>query len=139
MKEFNIVKDIVTIISKNKELVLFNKENACVGTRHALYFLSKESYVLDFENVNIAKEFSVSNMEKDFINYDDVTLTGYKKLDGKEVATFSNDAWVDVKLFKKYLDKYDTMTYKGKNSKSPILVYNKREELKMIVLPIAHK
>ena len=128
---------------KRKHNVIYGtlEDKVIIGNNTILYVIPKEECGIDLtnvdcNNVNIIQE----SVLKGFINDDlceNITLTDDKKVvDKKTLRVFSNgdeNIYVDDALLK-YFD-LKKSTFKGRNSKSPIYIYE-YEVMVGVVLPV---
>ena len=142
----NIINAQVEVLKealKNKNTVIYGTllDKVIIGNCHRLYIIPKKECGVDLTNIDsnnikIMRESSLKNFINDNL-YENVTLTNDKKVvDKKILRVFSNgneNIYVDESLIK-YFD-LENSTFKGKNRKSPIYIY---ENYNMVglVLPI---
>ena len=145
----NIINAQVEVLKealKNKNTVIYGVllDNVIIGNCKRLYIIPKKECCIDLTNIdsNNIKIMQESSL-KNFINdeqYENVTLTDDKKVvDKKILRVFSNckeNIYVDESLIK-YFD-LENSTFKGRNKKSPIYIY---ENYNMVglVLPVILK
>ena len=141
----NIINAQVEVLKealKNKNTVLYGVllDNVIIGNCNRLYIIPKKECGVDLtnidNNVKIMQESSFKNITNDN-QFENVTLTDDKKVvDKKVLRVFSKgdeNIYVDESLIK-YFD-LENSTFKGKNRKSPIYIY---ENYNMVglVLPL---
>ena len=142
----NIINAQVEVLKealKNKNTVIYGVllDNVIIGNGNRLYIIPKKECGVDLtnidsNNVKIMQESSLKNLINDNL-YENVTLTDDKiVVDKKILRVFSNceeNIYVDESLIK-YFD-LENSTFKGKNRKSPIYIY---EHYNMVglVLPV---
>lgn len=142
----NIINAQVEVLKeslKNKNTVIYGVllDNVIIGNGNRLYIIPKKKCGVDLTNIdrNNVKIMQESTL-KNFINdnlYENVTLTDVKKVVNKKtLRVFSNcneNIYVDESLLK-YFD-LENSTFKGRNKKSPIYIY---EDYNMVglVLPV---
>ena len=141
----NIINAQVEVLKealKNKNTVVYGEllDNVIIGNGNRLYIIPKKECGVDLtnidsNNVKIMQESSLKNFMNDDL-CENVTLTNdIKVADKKTLRVFSNgneNIYVDESLIK-YFD-LENSTFKGKNEKSPIYIY---EDYNMVglVLP----
>ena len=145
----NIINAQVEVLKealKNKNTVIYGVllDNVIIGNCNRLYIIPKEECGVDLTNIdsNNVKIMQESTL-KNFMNDDlceNITLTDDKKLvDKKTLRVFSKgdeNIYVDESLIK-YFD-LENSTFKGRNRKSPIYIYE-NEVIVGLVLPVLVK
>ena len=145
----NIINAQVEVLKealKNKNTVIYGEllDNIIIGNGNRLYIIPKKECGVDLtnidsNNVKIMQESSLKNFMNDDL-CENITLTDDKKVvDKKTLRVFSNgdeNIYVDESLIK-YFD-LENSTFKGRNSKSPIYIYE-HEVMVGLVLPILVK
>ena len=145
----NIINAQVEVLKealKNKNTVIYGvlDDKVIIGNGNRLYIIPKKKCGVDLtnidsNNVKILQESTLKNFMNDNL-YENVTLTDNKKVVYKKtLRVFSKgdeNIYVDESLIK-YFD-LENSTFKGRNSKSPIYIY---EDGVMVglVLPILVK
>ena len=145
----NIINAQVEVLKealKNKNTVIYGvlDDKVIIGNGNRLYIIPKKECGVDLtnidsNNVKIMQESTLKNFMNDNL-YENVTLTDDKKVvDKKTLRVFSNgdeNIYVDESLIK-YFD-LENSTFKGRNRKSPIYIY---EDYNMVglVLPVCVK
>ena len=130
---------------KNKNTVIYVVllDNVIIGNGNRLYIIPKKECGVDLtnidsNNVKIMQESTLKNFMNDNL-YENVTLTDDKKVvDKKTLRVFSKgdeNIYVDDALLK-YFD-LKKSTFKGRNSKSPIYIYE-YEVMVGVVLPVVN-
>ena len=145
----NIINAQVEVLKdalKNKNTVIYGAllDNVIIGNCNRLYIIPKKECGVDLTNIDSNNiKIMQESILKNFINdnqYENVTLTDDKKvLDKKTLRVFSNcneNIYVDESWIK-YFDLKNS-TFKGRNKKSPIYIY---ENYNMVglVLPVILK
>ena len=141
----NIINAQVEVLKealKKKNTVIYGvlDDKVIIGNGNRLYIIPKKECGVDLtnidsNNVKIMQESSLKNFMNDNL-CENVTLTDDKKVvDKKTLRVFSKgdeNIYVDESLIK-YFD-LENSTFKGRNKKSPIYIY---EDYKMVglVLP----
>lgn len=130
----NIINAQVEVLKealKNKNTVLYGVllDNVIIGNANRLYIIPKKECGVDLtnidgNNVKIIQEPSLKRLMNDNL-YENITVTDDKKVvDKKTLRAFSNgdeNIYVDESLIK-YFD-LEKSTFKGRNRKSPIYIY----------------
>ena len=130
----NIINAQVEVLKealKKKNTVIYGVllDNVIIGNTNRLYIIPKKVCGVDLTNVDcnnvkIIQEPSLKRLMNDNL-YENITVTDDKKVvDKKTVRVFSNgdeNIYVDESLIK-YFD-LEKSTFKGKNRKSPIYIY----------------
>ena len=143
----NIINAQIEVLKealKNKNTVIYGVllDNVIIGNANRLYIIPKKECGIDLTNVdsNNVRIIQESGL-KGFINddkYTSVILTNdIKVYDKTTLRVFSKDdekIYVDDALLK-YFDMKKS-TFKGRNSKSPIYIYE-YEVMVGVVLPVA--
>ena len=145
----NIINAQVEVLKealKKKNTVIYGVllDNVIIGNCNRLYIIPKKECGVDLtnidsNNVKIMQESSLKNFMNDDL-CENVTLTDDKKVvDKKTLRVFSKgdeNIYVDESLMK-YFD-LENSTFKGRNRKSPIYIY---EDYNMVglVLPVCVK
>ena len=129
---------------KRKHNVIYGTldDKVIIGNETRLYVIPKKECAIDLTNVacvQILQESTLKNFMNDNL-YENVTLTDDKKVvDKKTLRVFSKgdeNIYVDESLIK-YFD-LKKSTFKGRNSKSPIYIYE-YEVMVGLVLPVCVK
>ena len=142
----NIISAQVEVLKealKNKNTVIYGVllDNVIIGNVNRLYIIPKKECGVDLtsidsNNVKIMQESTLKNFMNDNL-YENVTLTDDKKVvDKKTLRVFSKgdeNIYVDEFLIKNFDLKKST--FKGRNSKSPIYIYE-YEVMVGVVLPV---
>ena len=130
----NIINAQVEVLKealKNKNTVIYGVvlDNVIIGNSNRLYIIPKKECGVDLtniynNNVKIMQESTLKNLRNDNL-FENVTLTDDKKVvDKKTLRVFTKgdeNIYVDESLIK-YFD-LENSTFKGKNRKSPIYIY----------------
>ena len=143
MNIINAQLEVLKEALKNKNTVIYGVllDNVIIGNANRLYIIPKKECGVDLTNVDsnnvrIMQESTLKNFMNDNL-YENVTLTDDKKVvDKKTLRVFSNgdeNIYVDESLIK-YFD-LENSTFKGRNSKSPIYIYE-YEVIVGVVLPV---
>ena len=142
----NIINAQVEVLKealKNKNTVIYGVllDNVIIGNGNRLYIIPKKECGVDLSNIdNNNIKIMQESCFKSIINdnqFENVTLTKDKKLvDKKTLRVFSKgdeNIYVDESLIK-YFD-LENSTFKGKNRKSPIYIYE-GYNMVGVVLPV---
>ena len=144
----NIINAQVEVLKealKNKNTVIYGVvlDNVIIGNCNRLYIIPKKECGVDLtniynNNVKIMQESSLKILINDNL-FENVTLTDDKKVvDKKTLRVFTKgdeNIYVDESLIKHF--DLERSTFKGKNRKSPIYIY---ENYNMVglVLPVVN-
>ena len=142
----NIINAQIEVLKealKNKNTVIYGAllDNVIIGNSNRLYIIPKKECGVDLtsidnNNVKIMQEVALKSILDDN-QFENVTLTDDKKVvDKKTLRVFNKgdeNIYVDESLIKHF--DLENSTFKGKNRKSPIYIY---ENYNMVglVLPV---